>query len=293
MLSPATNNGNLVVNVPVSGTQGYYRLLLTNNTAVLPPTLYLGTDQASGQGVLKSTDGGNSWNIAGPAGDTINALAVNPAYPSTVYAGLNGGRDAFISTLTPSGHLYSSTYIGGSGTDQGNAIAIDVINFTDAYMAGSTASSDFPTTAVPAVVPQSKIKADDVKPADKTPQPTVTGSDGGHQIGNICIVTIPGANGCPDSKIYYVETTNGVTPIHFEPNIAGDVTFTQSGSLPNGVTYKDYHGVSYPGNVAGVDGYEIKGTPQSVTQSQEFTFTITITRGKCTWSYTYVIYVNA
>ena len=29
MLSTVTNNGNLVVTVPVSGTQGYYRLLLT------------------------------------------------------------------------------------------------------------------------------------------------------------------------------------------------------------------------------------------------------------------------
>ena len=68
-------------------------------------------------------DGGINWNIAGPAGDTINALAVNPAYPSTVYAGLNGGRDGFVSTLTPNGQLYSSTYLGGSGADQGNAIA--------------------------------------------------------------------------------------------------------------------------------------------------------------------------
>ncbi len=124
MLSPVTNNGNLVITVPMSGAQGFYRLLLTNNTPALPATLYLGTDSASGQGVLKSTDGGINWNISGPAGDTINALAVNPAYPSTVYAGLNGGRDAFISVLTPNGQLYSSTYLGGSGADQGNAVAL-------------------------------------------------------------------------------------------------------------------------------------------------------------------------
>ncbi|HEY5043844.1 MAG TPA: SBBP repeat-containing protein [Verrucomicrobiae bacterium] len=151
MQSQVTSNGNYVITVTMAGSQGFYRLLLTNNASSSPPTLYLGTDQASGQGMLKSTDGGTTWYAAGPAGDTINTLAVNPAFPATVYAGLNGGRDAFVATLTPSGQLFSSTYSGGSGLDQGNAVAI---GFTDAFVAGSTASSDFPITASPKSVVQ-------------------------------------------------------------------------------------------------------------------------------------------
>jgi uncharacterized Zn-binding protein involved in type VI secretion len=77
-------------------------------------------------------------------GDTINAVAPDLLNPETIFCGVNGGRDGFVCTLTPGGQLYSSTYMGGSCTDQGNAIAI---GFTDDYVAGSTASSDFPTTA--------------------------------------------------------------------------------------------------------------------------------------------------
>jgi len=41
--------------------------------------------------------------------------------------------------------LYYSTYLGGNGGDTGNAIALDTIN--DAYVTGSTASTNFPTAS--------------------------------------------------------------------------------------------------------------------------------------------------
>jgi hypothetical protein len=41
-------------------------------------------------------------------------------------------------------YLYYSTYLGGSGGDAGNAIALDT--YGDAYVTGSTASSNFPTS---------------------------------------------------------------------------------------------------------------------------------------------------
>jgi hypothetical protein len=52
-------------------------------------------------------------------------------------------EDVFVSSLTPTGGLACSTYLGGEGSDYGNAIAVD--SSGAAYAAGSTASSEFDT----------------------------------------------------------------------------------------------------------------------------------------------------
>ncbi|MGC8722526.1 MAG: SBBP repeat-containing protein [Acidobacteriota bacterium] len=54
-----------------------------------------------------------------------------------------GNSDTFVSKLSPSGSALSfSTYLGGSDTDQGRAIALDSSN--NIYVAGTTYSSNFP-----------------------------------------------------------------------------------------------------------------------------------------------------
>lgn len=70
---------------------------------------------------------------------------VNAIYPARV-----GSFDAFVTKLNPSGTaLEYSTYLGGTGTDEGRAIAVDASG--SAYVAGSTSvgvgvTNDFPTT---------------------------------------------------------------------------------------------------------------------------------------------------
>jgi hypothetical protein len=61
----------------------------------------------------------------------------------TTYNG--GARDAFVTKLDPSGStLLYSTYLGGSADDRGQGVALDAEG--NAYIVGSTASSNFPTT---------------------------------------------------------------------------------------------------------------------------------------------------
>jgi hypothetical protein len=50
--------------------------------------------------------------------------------------------DAFLTKLNPDGSIAFSTYLGGSGEDAANAIALDAAG--NIYIAGSTASTDFP-----------------------------------------------------------------------------------------------------------------------------------------------------
>ncbi|HYP40888.1 MAG TPA: SBBP repeat-containing protein, partial [Chloroflexia bacterium] len=64
----------------------------------------------------------------------------NPFQPN--YGG--GFQDAFVSKLTPAGSdLVFSTYLGGTGTDDGEGIAVDSAG--QVYIGGSTGSPNFPT----------------------------------------------------------------------------------------------------------------------------------------------------
>ena len=56
------------------------------------------------------------------------------------------GADAFVTELNPNGSkLVYSTYLGGSGQDYANGIAVD--GSGDAYVTGTSGSANFPTTA--------------------------------------------------------------------------------------------------------------------------------------------------
>ena len=63
------------------------------------------------------------------------------AFQPTFSGGFNG--DAFVTKLTPAGALTYSTFLGGTGTENGQAIAAD--NFGNAYVTGFTDSTNFPT----------------------------------------------------------------------------------------------------------------------------------------------------
>jgi len=107
---------------------------------------------ASGTAVAYATYvGGNRDDRAfGIAVDTSgNALLTgwtsSTNFPVTTAAqgAMAGVRDAFVLKLNPAGNaLVYSTFLGGSAADSGNAIAVDSAG--NAYVAGETASSNFP-----------------------------------------------------------------------------------------------------------------------------------------------------
>src|SRR5262249_18703370 len=57
---------------------------------------------------------------------------------------LKGAQDAFVTKLDPTGRIVFSTYLGGSGVDNLSAVEMDADH--NIYVAGQTASLDFPTT---------------------------------------------------------------------------------------------------------------------------------------------------
>ena len=92
-----------------------------------------GNDAASGIAVDSS---GNAY---------VTGLTRSYDFPlaAPYQAGLSGGQDAFVTKLNAGGStLIYSTYLGGSGSDLANSVAVDRTG--SAVVAGSTASSDFP-----------------------------------------------------------------------------------------------------------------------------------------------------
>jgi len=99
---------------------------------------YLGGSANEGLTALAVDRGGNAYVSAGTSSTdfpTINAL--QPTYGG-------GPMDAFVAKLNAAGSaLIYSTYLGGSGNEMNPSVAVDLSG--NAYVAGRTFSTDFPT----------------------------------------------------------------------------------------------------------------------------------------------------
>jgi uncharacterized protein (TIGR03437 family) len=72
-------------------------------------------------------------------------FATAPSTPNRLYYAAAPGWDAFVAKINPTGtELIYSTYLGGISNDYGNAIALDA--GANVYVAGATASANFPVT---------------------------------------------------------------------------------------------------------------------------------------------------
>ncbi len=143
-INQSTNGGNSWAQVNNSAVLGGINAMVGDRTN--PSTLYVGT---VGGGVIKTTDGGTSWTKVnnGLWTGIIRVLVADPSNSATLYAGGSDvvlTTDAFAVKLNSSGSgLLFSTYLGGSGDDAGNGIAVD--GSGNIYVAGNTKSPNFPT----------------------------------------------------------------------------------------------------------------------------------------------------
>ncbi|MGA3028881.1 MAG: SBBP repeat-containing protein [Bryobacteraceae bacterium] len=95
-----------------------------------------------------SDDVGNGIAVDAAGSAYVTGYTMSTDFPTqSAYQGKNqGDYDAFVTKLTPTGDaLVYSTYLGGSGLDESNGIAVDGTGA--AYIAGVTFSPDFPTQA--------------------------------------------------------------------------------------------------------------------------------------------------
>jgi Beta-propeller repeat len=92
-----------------------------------------------------AVDGNGNAYVTGQT-DSGNFPTTSGAFQRTLKVGEQQATDGFVTKLGPTGSLVYSTFLGGSaGRDDGREIAVDANG--NAYVAGSTFSSDFPTTS--------------------------------------------------------------------------------------------------------------------------------------------------
>jgi hypothetical protein len=130
-----------------SATNVFVAKLSTGGTAFVFSTYYGGNLDDAGAGIALDSFG-DAY---------VTGTATSSNYPVTSGGGsLHGTSDALVTEFSNTGFVVYSSFLGGSGTENqelanGNitgpfgAIAVD--STSNAYLAGSTASNDFPTTA--------------------------------------------------------------------------------------------------------------------------------------------------
>lgn len=92
-------------------------------------------------------DAGNGVAIdaVGNAYVTGSTTSIDFITASPLQAANGGGRDAFVTKLNAAGIVVFSTYLGGSGSDEGRNLTLDTDG--NVYVTGSTESANFPTAS--------------------------------------------------------------------------------------------------------------------------------------------------
>lgn len=126
---------NAVQSRPAGGVTDAFVARLNSSGNALMYSTYLGGSSVDYATAIAIDAAGSAW-VAGYTASTD--LPVK----SAVQAANGGSYDAFVTQFSPDGRtILQNTYFGGSGSDSANAI---VVATGDTYVAGQTASTNFP-----------------------------------------------------------------------------------------------------------------------------------------------------
>jgi uncharacterized protein (TIGR03437 family) len=126
-------------------TDAFVAKLSKAGDALLYSTFLGGTGRDGGSGIAIDAMG-NAYVTGSTNSADFPTVKPMQAALGAGTCGSSRCTDAFVAKVNAEGsQLVYSTYLGGSGSDSGSEIAIDAAG--SAYVAGSTNSSDFPTTS--------------------------------------------------------------------------------------------------------------------------------------------------
>jgi hypothetical protein len=102
------------------------------------------------------TDSGHGIAVDGPGNAYVTGLTNSTTFPGVTAGSIQpangGGDDAFVTKINAAGTaIVYSTFLGGSGTDNGNGIAVDGPG--NAYVTGQTDSTTFPGVTAGSIQP--------------------------------------------------------------------------------------------------------------------------------------------
>jgi len=131
---------SFVTKLDPTGSALVYSTYLTTYSTPYPPS-----EDVSRSTAIAVDAGGNAY-VTGVAGTDVAGSPEFPTTPGAFQSTYSGNADAFVMKLNPTGSaLVYSTFLGGSDADEATGIAVDADG--NAYVTGTTNSTNFPTTA--------------------------------------------------------------------------------------------------------------------------------------------------
>lgn len=122
----------------LGGTRDGFVAKVSAGGGALAWSRYLGGDGSAGEQVNAVTVDANGDVFV--VGDTPSAAGLATA--GAFQPALSGTEDAFVARIGPNGELRWCTYLGGTGIESGNGVAVSASG--NAFVAGETSSSNFP-----------------------------------------------------------------------------------------------------------------------------------------------------
>jgi protocatechuate 3,4-dioxygenase beta subunit len=212
-------------------------------SAAIYATLFGGANNDAGNGIVIDTNGN-----AIIAGSTLSANL--PMTSNAFQSALRGDADAFIAKLNSTGSaLMYATYLGGSGTDGGSAIALDANS--RAFCTGITGSTDFPTS--PTTYQGSPGGANDafivelVTPSAPPPTFSITGrvtDSASNPLTGVTLTIAPTGTATLDASGFFT-VTNLITGTYTITPTKSGFTFTPTArtvSVPPNATAQNFVG---------------------------------------------------